>query len=101
VEKNIRGTKFKKFCPKILVLKNGTKLRRRLQKQVPKNSWITGQRSDFVLLSRPKKHQKIVARPVLVQNWSPVLLYGRVTKNCAFLHQILKFRKQFFRKNVV
>ena len=28
------------------------------------------------IVARPKKHEKIVARPVLLQNWSPVLLYG-------------------------
>ena len=28
-------------------------------------------------IARPNKHQQIVARPVLLQNWSPVLLYGR------------------------
>ena len=32
------------------------------------------------IITRPKKYQNIVARPVLLQNWSPVLFFARPFK---------------------
>ena len=41
------------------------------------------------MIARPKKHQQILARPVYLQNWSPVLLYGRgVVKKVPNAHQL-------------
>jgi len=31
----------------------------------------------FLIIARPKKHQTIVASPVLLQNWLPVLFFAR------------------------